>query len=811
LAKLAGALLATGILAAGFMLPYVGGLGLVARHEASRFLNTTCDLTETQPPQKTNIYARDGKTLIATIFSQDRVPVTLQQVPKYLQQALVSTEDRRFYSHHGVDMRGLIRSAISTGSGDTQGGSTLTMQYVKQVRYYQAGTDIAKQQAAISQNLSRKIEDAQCALYIENTEHESKDQILTNYLNIAFFGENAYGIETAAQTYFNKPVNRLTLPESALLVGLLRAPTEYDPFVNPTASLARRNQVIDNLVAVGDLTKSAATTYKAQPVHLATKSPPPVVEGCANAASPIANVQFFCDYTVNWLENVEGISDSELKTGGLRVITTLDPNIQDTVQQHLSASIPATSPMTAVIPVVAPKTGDILAMATSKTYGIPKGKDNTKTEQPVFTSDVAEGASTYKLFPLLTALGLGASPGWQLETPDTTKGYIPQNCAEDSATFNAPLYFYNKNETLATATAKSSNTFFVGMADQLMNCDLQPMVDLARKMGITSLNQPSGEGNQTIAQAIVNNQRAKQFVLGNVGTSPLEITGAYAAVANDGRYNAPAPVLSITDYTGKSIPVKRPGGVQVVPVQVARNAQQVLLGDTTGSGTSAQPFAQGWYSHNPSLVAGKTGTTVAVVNGQDTTQNASLWFVGMTPEMVATTALINFDHPNAPAAGLPGLSDPGTQAYGAYASGVWVGTVGSALGAQQWAWQSPTAIPNGVAVPNVLGLDMATAKARLLAAGFPMRQFDAANSVQCDSTEPYGTVGYYGPQIAAKGTAVTVCPSNSVSQQIYTAPPPKPTPTPTPSNTPTPPSHSRTPTPTPTPKPTKTKTPKPPH
>ncbi len=190
--------MATGILTAGLLLPYVGGLGLAARHESEKFLATPCNLQESQPPQQTTMFASDGKTVLARLFSQDRQPVPLSQIPKQLQEALVATEDRRFYSHHGVDMRGLLRSAVSTSSGDTQGGSTLTMQYVKQMRYYQAGKDVKAQQAAIDQNLNRKIEDAKCAIYIENTEHESKDQILDNYLNIAFFGENSYGIETAA-------------------------------------------------------------------------------------------------------------------------------------------------------------------------------------------------------------------------------------------------------------------------------------------------------------------------------------------------------------------------------------------------------------------------------------------------------------------------------------------------------------------------------------------------------------------------------------------------------------------------------------
>ncbi|MCW2656629.1 MAG: hypothetical protein JWR06_822, partial [Jatrophihabitans sp.] len=140
---------------AGMALPFVGGLGLVAGHYSAKFDNTACTLQESKPPQRTTIYARDGKTVIATLFSQDRVPVALSQIPQFVQDALIATEDRRFYSHHGVDMRGLLRSAVSTSSGATQGGSTLTMQYVKQIRYYQAGDDVQKQQAAIDVNLSR--------------------------------------------------------------------------------------------------------------------------------------------------------------------------------------------------------------------------------------------------------------------------------------------------------------------------------------------------------------------------------------------------------------------------------------------------------------------------------------------------------------------------------------------------------------------------------------------------------------------------------------------------------------------------------
>ncbi len=769
LGKLIAALVATGVLSAGLLLPYIGGLGLAAGHEAGKFLDTSCNLQESKPPQKTTMYAKDGKTVIATLFSQDRVPVALSQVPTYLQQALVATEDRRFYIHHGVDMRSLLRSAVSTSSGDTQGGSTLTMQYVKQMRYYQAGDNVKLQQAAIDQNLNRKIEDAKCALYIEGTLHESKAQILDNYLNIAFFGENSYGIQTAAGTYFNKPVSKLSLPESALLVGLLRAPTEYDPFLHPDASKARRNEVLQNLVTDGKLSQAAADRYKATPVSLATTHPPVVKEGCANAPATVANVAFFCEYAQNWLEQVGGISQSELQTGGLKIVTTLDARLQNTAQAKLSKAIPAKSPMTAVLPVVDPRTGDILAMAASKLYGSnASAKDNTHTSLPIFTDYTAQGASTYKLFALLAALQTGVPSSWQLETPPNNGAYTPRNCTSNKPVTNGDANeTYNANETLTSATAKSSNTYYVGLADQLLGCDLQPIVTMADKLGMNSLQQPSGEAHVNVAQQILNTQNATELVLGDVGTSPLELTGAYAAVADNGRYNAPAPILSITDAEGRTVPVKRAPGVQVVDPQVAAQAIQILTNDTTPPGTSAIPF-QNWYAQTQSVVAGKTGTSVAVNSrGKDTNENAALWFVGMTPDLVATSALINFDSPNAPAAGLPGVSDPAHNAYGSYASMVWLDALQSSLVSQQWTWPDPSQAA-GNPVPDIRGQSLSQADVTLSSRGFKLQRLDP--TVQCASSEPAGMVAYYGPQRAPQGATITVCPSNGVPQKVYVPP-----------------------------------------
>jgi membrane peptidoglycan carboxypeptidase len=766
-AKLVGVLLVVGILTAGVLLPYVGGLGIAAGKAAGKFLDTTCNWHPSDPPQKTTVYARDRKTVIATLFSQDRVPIPLSQVPKPLQEALIATEDRRFYEHHGVDLRGLFRSAVSTSNGETQGGSTLTMQYVKQARYYQAGDDPKKQQAAIDINLHRKMEDAQCALYIEGTLHKSKQDILQDYLNIAFFGEHSYGIETAAETYFNKPASRLSLAESALLVGLLRAPSAYDPFVYPAAAKERRNEVLQNLVAVGDLSQSAADRVKATPIALATQSPPQVRQGCANANSTIPNAAFFCEYVVDWLKHVNGIDDTDLETGGLNIYTTLDPKVQASAQKHITALVPPRSPMTAVLPVVDPHTGDILAMATSKKYGTRKGE----TEQQVFTKYTAAGASTYKLFPLLTALSTGVPESWRLTTVGSTGSYKPKNCGDLGRDYPGVIngdanISYNATESLATATAKSSNTFFVGLADELFNCNLEPILDLMAKLGMKGLQQhhPTDNPQLTYAQNIAQNHRDQQLVLGSIPTSPLELAGAYAAVANGGRYNTPAPVLAIEKSDGDAIQVKRSPGVQVVAPQVAAQAVQILSGDTKYPGTSAGSFAS-WYTANSSVVAGKTGT-VAVGN-----KNGAVWFVGMTPDYVATTAVINFDNTSAPSKGLVGQG-VGT-AYGDFAAKVWLDALQPTISKQPWTWTDPNLV-GGSQVPNLLGMTLSEARTALSPLGYKLAVLGgvstgpvgSSDSLTCRSSEPFDTVGYYGPQRADAGSTITVCLSSGVPQTV---------------------------------------------
>jgi membrane peptidoglycan carboxypeptidase len=771
--KLVGVIVACAVLAAGLVLPYVGGLGMLAGRQADKFLNTKCNLIETPPPQKTILYAKDRTTgklsQLATLFTYDRELVKLSQVPKYLQQALIATEDRRFYSHKGVDMRGLIRSAVNSSSGDTQGGSTLTMQYVKQVRYYQADTD-AERESAISQTLSRKMEDAQCALDIEKK--DTKDQILEKYLNIAFFGENSYGIGVAAKNFFGHSVAKLTLPEAALLVGVVKAPTEFDPFVpaNRKAAIERRNQVIQNLADVGDISQAAADKYKATALSLATTSQHAVRQGCAGANPSIKNAGFFCDYVVDWLER-GGISSKTITTGGLKIVTTIDPNLQNTVQQSLWDQVPAASKTTAIMPIVEPSSGNVLAMATSKMYGL--ANDGKHTTVPVFTNASAGAGSTYKYFSLLAALKVGVPADWPLSANEDGT-YTTQHCGDPGfqSKNDSEGHGFGRTETLTSATAKSSNTYYVALEDQLFgDCELAPIVNMALDLGMGALNQrDTSAAKGSIAQNVVKYTQPT-FTLGFAPTSPLQLTGAYATVANDGEYCQPAPVTSIKDANGKDMEFQRQPCTRQVTRQVARNALKLLTGDTKGQGTSAAQF-QNLYSSNPGLsIAGKTGTVNASDNhGKQLDTNADLWFVGLTPDMAATTALFNIDTSTKPIVGLQGMTDEQAgHLTGAFAAGVWANALTPSLLGKQWLWPDPNAIPNAAPIPNVVGKPFDEAKDQLVQAGFKVSKYP----FQCGSDKIYGAVAFQSAtNVAESGANITLCLSNGQPPNVYKAPPP---------------------------------------
>ncbi|HJQ03757.1 MAG TPA: penicillin-binding protein [Jatrophihabitans sp.] len=808
LTQLVGLLVIVGVLAAGFLLPYIGGLSLAAKAGADKFLNTRCNLTEEPVQQRTTMYANDGKTVIATLFDQNRQVISLSQVPKSVTEALISTEDRRFYSHHGVDIRGLIRGALKTSNGQTQGASTLTEQYVKQVRYYEATTD-AERAAAIDQNIDRKILDAQCALKIER--ENTKSQILEKYLNIAFFGEGAYGIQTAAQTFFGVDASKLTVPQAALLVGLVKAPSDFDPFMHPQAARDRRDLVIDNMASQGYLSASAAATAKASPVRLATHSAPP--RGCAYANPAIKNVGFFCDYALSWLTSTGGLSAQRINTSGLKIVTTLDASIQNSGQASIWANhgagdtLDPANPYLLAMPSVDPRSGRVTSMITDKHYGarlLPNKKPDPRyTTNPIFTKAFAGSGSTYKYFTTLAAMKVGVPADYRLTASDPyhTKHCPPGTDPKPDGYHNAGRY--NSTYPLSRALPLSSNTFFVGMEDQLFLCDLAPIVDTAASLGMNYLTDPQNKDQfgRTIAQATIEDHSAT-FTLGQRSTSVLELTGAMGAVANDGVFCPPTPIVSVTDVVGNPVSFKRPGCARQFDSYTARTLVNIMVNDTNpaGTGGTATGFFSGWYGNGGSPVAGKTGTnnscTVDPLNKAagcvDDGKNSALWFVGITPTLVSASALVNPDKPTLAIANVPGVTanNDGSDTFGATASRFWLQAYQPVLQGQQWTWPTADSTP-GIPVNSVTGLTLQDATDRLTQDGFKVK----AVNFLCGSKVPAGNVAFYGPHIAEPGATINLCLSSGDVPVFFSQPSASPSNTkghPSDTNTPGGPSPSPT-------------------
>ncbi len=703
--KLTLAVAVAGLLVAGLLLPFVGGLGIAARNSVQAFDDQPCDVTPGTPAQASIVYAADGRTQIARLYSQNREIVPLSKIALVAQKAVVAIEDRRFYEHHGVDVQGTIRALIenSRNGGVVQGGSTLTQQYIKQVRLYSA-TTLAEQKAAIAQTTARKLIEAKCALNLER--HLSKNQILERYLNIAYFGSGAYGIQTAAKTYFGKPASALSLQESALLAGIVQSPSKYDPHLNLKLSVTRRNTVLDEMQSLGYITAKQAVQAKAVPVRVKPRRS--TVKDCANANPGISNVGFFCDYVKAYLGKI-GYPQQRLEAGGFKIITTLDPDLQQRVQAAVFHDMPANLHATSVMDVLDNKTGKVRAMGVSKHYGVKKGNLQI-TSNALGVEATAGAGSTYKLFTLVAALQRKIP--LEAFTINNTNEYTPKNCTEaqgKKSVVNAghyPTKAYNLDE----ATYASVNTFFVALLDQQFDCDLSMPVRDALNMGMNSL--------KPYAEKIINGQQYS-FTLGPQATSPLELASAYATIANDGKYCPPTPVERIVGPDGKGIALPERPCTQQVDPGIARTISQVLVKDTKPgfAGTANRRFTD-YYAAGGSDVAGKTGTASTGTSGK----NSSAWFIGYTPDITASVATFDPDNSSSPLRDVPGYPPDGTEVFGAFSSTIWRDALSTWLLARP-RWQFPPEDPavvngNSVPVPSVVGQDINTAAQILASFGF---------------------------------------------------------------------------------------------
>lgn len=416
LARIGGLVVAAvvgGVILALMAVPFIGGVGVVTRDVVKDFESLPDALSTPPLPQRSLILASDG-SILATLYYQNRVEVPIDSISPYMRQATVAIEDSRFLDHNGVDFRGVMRSLASNveSGGIEQGSSTLTMQYVKNVLVNQAST-AEELDAARGDSATRKIREIRYALGLEKI--FTKSEILERYLNIAYFGAGAYGVEAAARRYFSKPAADLDLAQAATLAGIVQQPTAYDPLRNPELSTTRRNVVLKRMAELGFVTPEEADRAALTPMDRVLR-PSVTTNGCTSSYAP-----YFCDYVVQTIRQdpTFGATPEEreafLRRGGYTIRTTLDPKAQNGAFETVTKYIPIKdqSKRASAITMIEPGTGNVLAMAQNREWGTSgRGKTtyNYNVDRAMGGTIGMQAGSTFKIFALAAALEAGISP-----------------------------------------------------------------------------------------------------------------------------------------------------------------------------------------------------------------------------------------------------------------------------------------------------------------------------------------------------------------------------------------------------------------
>ena len=624
LGRLVAFAIAGGVLAAAMVIPVVAATGVLVRNEADKF--TTLSLSDAGLPQRSEILDRYGHFLAYVYgvdvpyynsttsasslhyFGWDRQPVGYDQISPNVANAVVAIEDSRYWEHGAIDLRGTIRAAMNDlQHKPVQGGSTIAQQYVKNVLLLEAEKAENSQalQAANAETLSRKLNELRMAVAAEH--QQSKQDILAGYLNNAYFGNLAYGIETAAETYFGTSAAKLSVTQAATLAGIVENPHKYDPVQNPAVALERRNTVLARMAQTNNgLTAAEATADEAKPLGLKVAIPE---NGCQS--SSVGSAGFFCQYVeeVFLHDPAYGKTPMErakmLATGGLKIYTTLNPQDQQATNTAVNYVEPANSKYwnpgrnADTEAVVQPGTGQIMAIAENRPYGTNHGE--TEINYAVNTayggsSGVQTGSSS-KLFTLITALKQGTPFGATLHAPGSTTVTGYTNCQGGPAGYyqgqagafnvtNAEGPQSDSNQSLYTGTVQSVNVYFAELEQKVGLCDV---VRTAASMGLTRADGTSllkRDGGQDSADNI------PSFTLGSVNVSPLSMAAAYATVAARGMYCAPVAIGKITDSTGKSLSVPSANCHRAFPAVVADAVSYILQGVLT-SGTASNIWRPG--------------------------------------------------------------------------------------------------------------------------------------------------------------------------------------------------------------------------
>jgi membrane peptidoglycan carboxypeptidase len=632
--------LLAGVVVAAAAFPAVAMSGLAAKAGAETFDKLPTELTVPRSPQISYVYAADGKTQIALLYDENRKDVPLSEVSPTMQKAIVAAEDQNFYHHNGVDVKGIARAFVANqNSGETeQGASTLTMQYVRMAISYSARTPQEVVDATEDTNV-RKLREIRYAMALEKK--LNKQQILEKYLNMAPFGAGAYGVFAASHVYFSKGPKDLTIEEAALLAGLVKAPSAFDP-TDPAKkpdALDRRNWVIDQMVKTGAITKAEGDTAKATDIKVVGKRAP---NGCT---SPLTAPKwgFFCDYLYRWWMDQETFGantyerERRLKGGGYKIITSLDVKTQAAAQKNVNEIVNVNNPDALMVAAIEPGTGRVQALATNRNFKLddpnkPQNKMSSNpakrnagirgsypsTTNPLMTGggeiNGYQAGSTFKLFTMVAALENGYPLSYTIDakSPYTSKFVVEEggdaSCGHFYCVENANPKWMNGTRNMWTGFGRSVNTYFVPLEERV---GADKAVDVAKRLGI----QFRAGLDANLASTKQNAAGWGAFTLGVSQTTPLELANAYATLAADGTYCSPTPVKEIVDTTnGNKLDVANPNCKQAISKDVARaalDAARCPVGDQSAFGKCDGATAPQVHGAVGKPVFGKTGTTDA--------------------------------------------------------------------------------------------------------------------------------------------------------------------------------------------------------
>jgi penicillin-binding protein 1A len=545
---------------------------------------SSCNLNDLKPVsegENSFVYAADGSLLGSIPAEKNRQPVDLRDMSKWVPRATVAIEDRRFWSHGALDYPGIVRALLANVRAGhvVQGGSTITQQLARNLYIKKP-----------SQTFGRKATEA--CLAIKIARERSKRWILNAYINQVFYGNRAYGIEAAAQTYFSKRAKHLTLSEAALLAGLPQAPSVFDPFHRPQQAIARRDEVLRAMVKNQYITASqAANAIADRRLHLK-----------AGRLYTRIREPYFFSYVRDELQRKYG--SNTVRTGGLRVYTTIDPRLQRLALAAIRRTLPYPTDPAAAIVAINPANGAIRAM-TELSPGNPKNQVN-------FASSARrQPGSTFKMFVLATAIAEGISPSTQyLSAPFKYDPSETGSCDTEPPTAWCPQTYdhsYVGATSIENGTLRSDNTVFARLT---LDVGPENVARMAYNLGVrTDLRTTEGAYVPSMG-------------LGSRVVTPLDLASSYSTIAAGGIYSKPMAIRKVVLSGGKvdkesgwGVPQRK----RVIPDWVASEVTRILEENmTSGTGTGA-------YFGKTS--AGKTGTT---------DNYADAWFCGFTPSLEAT-------------------------------------------------------------------------------------------------------------------------------------------------------------------------------